>query len=92
MKPINFKQANVKIAEKQKEYQTLPAFRDREDEEGRVTSCWQLSFWDWLRVLFTGKIYFQVLTFGGSLQPQMPAASFWDLYIKKLFKRHYENA
>jgi len=81
MKPINFKYTNCKIAEKQPEYQTLPAYRQENDKYGRITSCWKLSFSEKLKVIFTGKIFFQQMTFNDPLQPQLPAASFRDLYI-----------
>jgi len=69
MKPIRFKLVNCTYAENQKPYLPLPAHKFN-DEQGRVTTCWQMSFNERLKVLFTGKIYFQTLTFNKPLQPQ----------------------
>lgn len=82
MKPIKFKQHNVVYAENQKEYLPLPVFKQPDDPEGKVTSCWRLSIWERIRVLVMGRLFFQTMTFNQPLQPQLPALSFWDLYIK----------
>lgn len=68
MKPVNFPGANVEIARDQEEYLTLPAHRDK--HTNIITSCWELSFWDWVIILFTGRVYVQIMTFGKLLQPQ----------------------
>jgi protein gp37 len=39
--------------------------------DGRLACCWRLSFKERLVVLFTGKIWHQVLTFKQPLQPQL---------------------
>lgn len=67
MKPINFKEANMKLAENQPEYLTLPVHKD---SDGIVTSCWQANFWERLWLFFTGKIFVQQMTFNKPLQPQ----------------------
>lgn len=72
MKPINFDKANTVFAQDQPEYLPLPAHRGGAPEH-RVTTCWQFSWWERLKVLFSGRMYFQVLTFGAPLQPQLPA-------------------
>lgn len=71
MKPIKFKEYNVTFAETQSEYLPLPAFKER-DKYGKVITCWQLSFRERIKVLFTGKVWFSVLTFNQALQPQLP--------------------
>lgn len=68
---VEFKEQNVTIAEDQPEYLPLPAFRFPSDPLGRVVCCWKLPLKDRLRVLFTGRIWHQVLTFNASLQPQL---------------------
>lgn len=70
MKPITFDQANVKIAENQEEYMTLPAHHS-EDTEGIVTCCWELTPEEIEQVKETGKIYLQMWTFNNPLQPIM---------------------
>lgn len=70
MKPIHFKGANCNYAESQEEYLTLPAYK-HEDEDGTVSSCWKLTRRERLKVLFTGKIYLSLLSFGKPLTPQL---------------------
>jgi len=72
MEPCKFKQSNITYGENQKEYLPLPAHIDPLDKEGKVTTRWQLSWWERLTVLFTGKFWFMQMTFGGRLQPQLP--------------------
>jgi hypothetical protein len=67
MGPISFEQTNIKIAEHQDEYLTLPAHYNK--EKGVVTSCWKMSFKERLRVLLNGRVFLQNLTFGQPLQP-----------------------
>lgn len=68
MKPIKFKEQNVTFAENQPEYQPLPALRVN-NELGEVISCWQLSFIERLRILFTGKLWVSLASFGKPLTP-----------------------
>jgi len=70
MKPIKFKEQNCILAEDQPQYQPLPVYRA---EDGQVISCWSLTFKERLRVLFSGKIWYSVLTFNKPLQPQLPS-------------------
>jgi hypothetical protein len=64
---VQFKECNVIYAENQPEYLPLPAHRSK---DGTVTSCWKMSWKERLRVLFTGKVFLQLLTFNKPLQPQ----------------------
>jgi len=66
MKPIMFKESNIVYAEHQPEYIPLPAFRD---DKGEVVSCWKLSVRERVKILFTGKIWLDLLTFNQPLQP-----------------------
>jgi len=68
MKPITFPQCNVKIAENQDEYLTLPAHHAG-DIQGTVTTCWELSPDEIEEVRKTGKIYLQLWTFNQPVQP-----------------------
>lgn len=65
LKIADFPQANVKIAEDQEEYLTLPAHVG----DGRVTFCWELTDEQIEELKSTKKIWQTVWTFGGSLQP-----------------------
>ena len=66
MKPIKFEGHNVVYAENQKEYNPLPAHRD---ENGVVTTCWQLDAEDLAEINRTGKIWLSQMTFNKPLQP-----------------------
>lgn len=68
MKPIEFPEQNVVYAKDQPEYTPLPAFKS-DDPMGQVVSCWQLSFTERLRVLFTGKLWVSLATFNKPLTP-----------------------
>lgn len=68
MKPIEFPEQNVVYAKDQPEYQPLPAFKDK-GEMGQVISCWQLSFTERIRLLFTGKLWVMLATFHKPLTP-----------------------
>lgn len=70
MKPVEFEGQNTVYAKDQPEYLPLPAHVDR---GGIVTSCWSLTCSERIRVLFAGKIWFQLWTFGSPLQPQRPS-------------------
>jgi hypothetical protein len=71
MELIEFPEQTVIIAKDQPEYKPLPAHRFANDPHGRIAFCWQLSWRERLAVLFSGKLWHQVLTFYQPLQPQM---------------------
>lgn len=56
----------VKIAENQEQYETLPAIIT---DEGYVISRWKLTWRERLVLLFNGDIYLWMLTFGRPVQP-----------------------
>ena len=66
MDVIKFKQCNTIYAKDQPEYNPLVAYKT---DDGAVTSCWKLNIRERVRVLLTGKIFLQVLTFNSPLQP-----------------------
>jgi len=66
MKIITFPECNTTYAKDQPEYLPLPAHKTN---NGVVTSCWGLSFWERLKVALLGRIYLKVLTFNKPLQP-----------------------
>jgi len=66
MKIIKFKECNAVYAENQPQYLPLPSHKT---SDGVVTSCWRLSIKERLWVLFSGRIFLQVLTFNNPLQP-----------------------
>lgn len=58
----------VVYAKDQPEYLPLPAHRA---EDGCVTTRWRLTWKERLKVLVTGNIWLQLLTFNQPLQPVM---------------------
>lgn len=71
MRLVEFSEQTCVIAKVQPEYLPLPAHRWHGDPEGRITCCWSLTWRERLQVLFTGRIWHQVLTFNRALQPQL---------------------
>jgi hypothetical protein len=67
---VEFPEVTVIIAKDQPQYRPLPAHRVPGDPQGRIVFCWKLNFLARLRVLFTGELWHQVLTFNHPLQPQ----------------------
>lgn len=70
MRLIEFPEQTVVIAKDQPQYLPLPAHQFL-DSEGKIACCWKLSWRERLRVLATGKIWHQILTFHQPLQPQL---------------------
>lgn len=64
----SFKQQNYILAEDQEEYNSLPAFIAG-GKEGYVVTCYELSLWQAIKLLFTRKIWYTRLTFGTNYQP-----------------------
>jgi hypothetical protein len=71
MKLIEFPEQTVVIAKDQPEYRPLPAFQFANAPTGRIACCWQLTLWERIKLLFTGKLWHTVLTFHQPLQPQL---------------------
>lgn len=71
MKLIEFPEQTVVIAKDQPEYMPLPAYSYKQDPQGRIVCCWELSWRERFAVLFGAKIWHHVLTFRQSLQPQL---------------------
>ena len=71
MKPIFFKEHNKVYAKNQNPYLPLPVYEDN-IQGGRVFHCWKLTFIERFMILFTGKLWINVLNFGKKLQPIKP--------------------
>jgi hypothetical protein len=67
---VEFDEQTIVIAKNQPQYLPLPAYKYREDHEGKTVFCWKLSWRDRLRVLLGWPIWHTVLTFNAPLQPQ----------------------
>lgn len=68
MKPIKFPEALSIFGADQKEYLPLPAYRHKDDWLC-VSSCWGMSLKERVKVLFTGKVWVTMPTFGKALTP-----------------------
>ena len=71
MKPIKFKEQNVVFAKDQKPYLPLPAYKDNE-QGGRIFHCWKLNLLERIKLLWTGRLWINVLTFNNPPQPIKP--------------------
>ena len=69
MKPIKFKGSNAVYSEHQPPYLPLPGHKHN-DSWKCVSACWYLTFKERLIVLFTGRVYTTLPTFGKPLTPQ----------------------
>ena len=83
MKLLHFPEQNGVIAKHQPQYIPMPVHFTN-DPEGRLVCCWQLSFVERIRILFTGKVWHQIKTFHQQLQPQLltiskPKDMIWNL-------------
>jgi hypothetical protein len=68
MNPIKFPEVNKTYAENQPEYQPIPVYQDP-GPDGYVISCWQLSWKERLKILFTGKLWMGLMCFHKPLTP-----------------------
>ena len=80
MRPVEFEGYHAVIAANQPPYQPLYAY-SYQDATGRIACCWQLSFWERFKVLVSGKIWHQIVTFQKPLQPQLLTVSKPDLTV-----------
>lgn len=69
MRPKKFNEANVTFAKDQAEYEPLDAYYAKKSPTGDVVTCWNLSFFERLRVLFLGEIWLHTLTFHSGFKP-----------------------
>ena len=79
MKPIKFKHSNVVYAEDQPQYQPLPALKIQ-SEEGEVITCWKLTFFERIKILFTGKMWMSLMSFNNPLTPSYLSVNRKDVY------------
>lgn len=81
MEAVDFDEANIKIAEKQEDYQTLPVYWNQ--KENSITMCFELSPDELEQVGKTGKIYFKQFI-SGPMYPIAPSLIKEDLIEKKV--------
>ena len=68
MQPIEFPEHTMVWAESQDPYLPLPAYVNHEE----TISCWQLTWGERFRLLFSGRLWLRQLNFRQPLQPQKP--------------------
>lgn len=71
MKLVEFPEQTTVFAKNQPEYLPLPAHKFEGDPQGRIAFCWRMTWRERFKVLFTGMLWHQVLTFDQPLQPQL---------------------
>lgn len=86
MKPVSFPQQNIVIAENQKEYLPLPAYKESGTDEGQLITCWKFSFFERVKILFTGKLWMNELTFHKPVTPRQFSLNRWTFLNKEFFK------
>lgn len=64
------KELEVIFAKNQPEYRPLPAIKVT---DGTVITRWKLTWKERIKLLFSGNLFFQQLTFNDPLQPQLPS-------------------
>lgn len=67
MEAKDFKEANIRIAEGQEEYNTLPALHD--PKAGTLSYCMQLTEEERQCIYATGELWISQLTFNAPMQP-----------------------
>ena len=72
MKPITFPQVTNILAKDQPQYQDLPICK-LPGIEGRAISQWQLSIKERIKIVFTGRLWLEQLTFHRVFQPILPS-------------------
>ena len=67
MKIIDFPESNAVYAKNQPQYLPLPSHRT---PDGYVTSCWEPTFWESVKLMCGAKIWVTLSTNNKPLQPQ----------------------
>jgi len=86
MEIAEFKEQNTIVAKDQPEYLPLPAYMERQDPEGNLVCCWKLNLRERIKVLFTGKIWLNMLTFNMPVTPHRMSVDKWEMLNKEYFK------
>ena len=84
MKPIKFNESNVVYGKGHENlYEALPALLF---DDGKVVTCWKLSFKYILRLIFTKKLWLCVDTFKKPLQPLFMSTNKRDIFTSTTTK------
>jgi hypothetical protein len=79
MEAKEFKEQNCTYAENQKPYKPLPALKF-DTPEGQVVSCWKLTKWERIKVLFTGVVWLCLWSFNKPLTPSLLSVNKKDMF------------
>ena len=79
MKNIKFEESDIMIAKGQDEFKALWAYMDDEV----TVSCYELSWKERLKILFSGKLWIGQANFGMPLQAQLPSV-YKETFFRKL--------
>lgn len=95
MKPTEFKEQNIVFAKDQPEYQPLPAFKNN-SFQGEVICCWKLSLWERMKVMITGRLWINLLTFNQPLTPYLLTVNKEDVLLspksmKRFSRKQYDK-
>lgn len=71
MSPIEFEGMTGTAAKNQPEYGNLPMHRN----DTTVTSCWKMTWRERIRVLFTGRVWLQLLEYDRLITPSIVSAN-----------------
>lgn len=95
MNPVEFPEQTEVLAKFQPEYKPLPVYRCSDDPSGCIKFCWKMTWRQRLKILWSGLVWHQVLTFGEPLQPQLLTVEKPSMHTKpkgthvnKLWHRH----
>lgn len=78
MKQIQFKQANKSLAVVGRS--PIPAYVD--ENVPQVVTCWKLSFWERIKLLFTGKVFTCTLASPSRIQMTVLNINQNDIFIE----------
>jgi hypothetical protein len=70
MKLVEFPEQTTVIAKDQPPYAQFPCHQVG-DARDTIIACWELSIFERLKILFTGKVWHLILKFDQKLQPQL---------------------
>lgn len=66
---VEFDQVNIRLAEDQPEYETLPVFYNKESNEREMVCCFQLNKEEIDEIVRTGKLWHTQCTYGNQFHP-----------------------
>lgn len=81
MKAIEFEQQSIVVAKNQPEYEPLP-MKISVHSDGLAACCYKLTFRERIKLLFTGKLWIETLTFHRGITPIRPSVHepYWKDY------------